>query len=69
MQNYSRRQFIKYLGGASALTVAGISSAISVEKKSIVVIGGGAAGCIAAKYIKQINPAIDVTLIEKNKST
>ncbi|EDN70109.1 flavoprotein subunit of flavocytochrome c sulfide dehydrogenase [Beggiatoa sp. PS] len=37
------------------------------EKAKVVVIGGGAGGAIAAKYIRMAAPEIEVTLIEQNK--
>ncbi len=67
----NRRNFIKMTAGMSAASMAGctlhpISGTVS-EKKHVVVIGGGAGGATAAKYIRKSDPSIEVTLIEQNK--
>ncbi|MEM8843771.1 MAG: NAD(P)/FAD-dependent oxidoreductase [Pseudomonadota bacterium] len=70
MKKLNRRDFIK-LGGGSivASTAAGLSFpnlALGATKK-VVVIGGGAGGTVAAKYIRKMDESIEVTLIESNK--
>ena len=69
MKKLNRRDFIK-LGGSSVVAgTAGLSIpniALGASKK-VVVIGGGAGGTIAAKYIRKADSSIDVTLIETNK--
>ena len=37
-----------------------------IKKTSILILGGGFAGLSTAKYLKQLNPNLDVTLVEKN---
>jgi sulfide dehydrogenase [flavocytochrome c] flavoprotein chain len=37
------------------------------RKARIVVIGGGFGGATAAKYLKVMDPALDVTLVERAK--
>jgi len=70
MRNLRRRHFIKF-GSASLIASA---SAISMPTivlgavRKVVVIGGGAGGTIAAKYLKKSDPLIEVTLIESNKT-
>jgi sulfide dehydrogenase [flavocytochrome c] flavoprotein subunit len=70
MQNLKRRNFIK-AGGASLITGLAVSTlpniAVAAVRK-VVVIGGGAGGAIAAKYICKADSSIDVTLIENNKT-
>lgn len=71
MKKLNRRDFIK-LGGGSivASTAAGLSFpnlALGANKK-VVIIGGGAGGTIAAKYLRKMDDSIDVTLIETNKT-
>ena len=65
----NRRNFIKGVGAATATAgVAGLgfpSIAVGAAGK-VVVVGGGPAGAITAKYVKQMDKAIDVTLIEAN---
>lgn len=69
MSNFTRRKFLKVTGVAaaasSALTLS--SFAIGGAKKKVVIVGGGIGGATAAKYIKMMDSAIDVTLIEANK--
>jgi sulfide dehydrogenase [flavocytochrome c] flavoprotein subunit len=70
MENLKRRNFIK-LGGTSVIAgAAGLSipSIVLGATRKVVVIGGGAGGTIAAKYIKKADSTIDVTLIETNKT-
>jgi sulfide dehydrogenase [flavocytochrome c] flavoprotein subunit len=68
MSKFSRRQFIKLAGGATALAGMGLSLPASAAKGShVVVVGGGFGGAIAAKYIRMFDPNIKVTLIEPAK--
>ena len=68
MSKITRRSFIKLTGGvAAAGVVAGSAPAIAGAKKKVVVIGGGYAGAIAAKYIRMADKSIEVTLIEQNR--
>lgn len=73
-----RRNFIKLLGGASTVALAGCAGAPAVSSGSaaeiipksgrrVVVIGGGYGGTIAAKYIRMLDASIEVVLIERNK--
>lgn len=70
-----RRSFIKLLGSASAVALAGCAGAPAVSTmpemmpktgRRVVVIGGGYGGTIAAKYIRMGDPSIEVVLIERN---
>ncbi|RKZ37237.1 MAG: cytochrome C [Gammaproteobacteria bacterium] len=64
----TRRNFIKIATGITAAGLSGCSNfSIATAKKRVIVIGGGAGGATAAKYIRQVDPSIDVTLIEKNR--
>jgi len=68
MKKLNRRDFIKLGGGSVVAGTAGLSIpniALGASKK-VVVIGGGAGGTIAAKYIRRADSSIEVTLIEKN---
>lgn len=63
----NRRHFVGLLG-ASAATLAMPSLSLGQAKPRVVVIGGGAGGATAARYIaKDSKGAIDVTLIEASK--
>jgi sulfide dehydrogenase [flavocytochrome c] flavoprotein subunit len=74
MSNMNRRSFIKLLGAATGVGLAGApfiaSGAEMLPKKGrrVVVVGGGYGGAIAAKYIRISDPSIEVVLIERNKS-
>lgn len=62
----TRRDFIKVIGGATALGLTGLPLISRAgEKAKVVVIGGGYAGATAAKYLRMANADIEVTLIEK----
>jgi sulfide dehydrogenase [flavocytochrome c] flavoprotein subunit len=67
----SRRNFIKYGGGAAAvlgtLGFSGIALGAGKIKGKVVVVGGGIGGTTTAKYIRMMDPSIEVTLIEPNK--
>ena len=64
--NFSRRRWLRSAGQvvlAAGWTVG--APAFSQQSAGrVVVIGGGFGGATAAKYIKQRNPLIDVTLVE-----
>ena len=73
-----RRNFIKLLGSASGIALAGcatqgapsVSAVGEIMPKSgrrVVVVGGGYGGTIAAKYVRMLDPSIEVVLIERNK--
>jgi sulfide dehydrogenase [flavocytochrome c] flavoprotein subunit len=72
-----RRSFIKILGSASGIALAGCAGAPSISSGSageimaksgrrVVVIGGGFGGTIAAKYIRMLDASIEVVLVERN---
>jgi sulfide dehydrogenase [flavocytochrome c] flavoprotein subunit len=74
-----RRNFIKLVGSASGLALAGcasqgpaVSSGSAAEimpkggARRVVVVGGGYGGTIAAKYIRMLDKSIEVVLVEKN---
>ncbi len=68
MGHLKRREFLK-LAGAAALSAAGCAGTGSgTPKARVVVIGGGFGGATAAKYIRLWDPAIEVTLVERNPS-
>ena len=66
MSKYNRRSFVKIMA-ASAATLSMPSLAFGALPR-VVVIGGGAGGATAAKYIaKDSKGKVDVTLIEASK--
>lgn len=65
-----RRSFLKLLGAGAGVATAGLAGCASQPAashgKKVVVVGGGYGGTIAAKYIRMMDPTIEVTLIERN---
>ncbi len=70
MSQFNRRQFIKAAIAAAPasafLTLPGTAHAGA--KARVVVVGGGFGGATAAKYIKLLDPSLDVTLVERNSA-
>ena len=66
MSNFTRRHFLGLATGAVTASVVGYYLFAPSTKQKIVIIGGGAGGIIAAKYIRQADSTLDVTLIEQN---
>lgn len=62
----TRRQF---LGLAGSLALAGASArrAWTQTPARVVVVGGGFGGATCAKYIRRVDPAIEVTLVEPHR--
>ncbi|CAK0774288.1 Sulfide dehydrogenase (flavocytochrome c) flavoprotein chain [Gammaproteobacteria bacterium] len=66
MSDLTRRGFMKLTAGATAVGTFGFPFIARGAGKKVVVIGGGAGGSVAAKYIKRADPSIEVTLVEQN---
>ena len=66
MNTSSRRNFLKSLGGVSALASFPALLNAATGGSRVIVIGGGFAGATAAKYLKHWSPDLNVTLIEPN---
>lgn len=66
MNPITRRQFAQLLA-AMPLAAALPRPARAAAKALVVVIGGGYGGATAAKYIRMLDPGIEVTLIERNR--
>lgn len=67
----SRRSLLKGLGAVSLLPLASACSSFAISNNNagrVVVVGGGFGGATAAKYLKRYNPALDVTLVEVNRT-
>jgi sulfide dehydrogenase [flavocytochrome c] flavoprotein chain len=77
-----RRNFIKLVGGASSLALAGCASqggapAVAAGStaeimpkgpaRRVVVVGGGYGGAIAAKYVRMLDKSIEVVMVERNR--
>ena len=63
----NRRTFVKATGALAAVGIVGAPNLAFGAGKKVVVVGGGTAGATAAKYIKLLDPSIDVTLVEPNE--
>ncbi len=69
MGRLSRRRFAQLALGTATVTLATPSIIRAQAKPRVVVVGGGAGGATAARYIaKDSEGAVDVTLIEMNKT-
>jgi len=69
MSQFNRRDFIKAIAAAAPAAVLAIpQTAHAGVKAKVVVVGGGFGGATAAKYLKMMDPALDVTLVEKQKT-
>ena len=67
-----RRDFLKAGGAAFAVNLAGCGTMGSLSsgpmKARVVVVGGGYGGATAARYIRMLDPSIDVILVEPNEA-
>ena len=65
-----RRTFLK--AGAAGAALAGVSGCAALPgsgaKARVAVVGGGYGGATAAKYIRMLDPSIEVVLIEPNEA-
>jgi len=65
-----RRDFLK--AGAAGVAMAGIPGCAGMSgvapRARVAVVGGGYGGATAAKYIRMLDPTIDVVLIEPNEA-
>ena len=66
MSEITRRNFVKLAGAATAVGVLGFPHIAKAAGKRVVIVGGGVGGSTAAKYLRMMDPSIEVTLIEKN---
>jgi sulfide dehydrogenase [flavocytochrome c] flavoprotein subunit len=66
MQAFDRRSFLKAVSAAAGASVLTIPAARAATAKArVVVVGGGFGGATVAKYLRQLDPGIEVTLIER----
>ncbi len=70
MSSINRRDFFRAAGAVSILGALGgwpLAALSAKSKARVVVVGGGYGGAITAKYIKMMDPGIEVRLIERDK--
>jgi sulfide dehydrogenase [flavocytochrome c] flavoprotein chain len=67
MKQLSRRQFLRTSGLGVAAFGAMQAPLFGQARRRVIVIGGGWGGATAAKYLRLIDPSIEVTLLEPNK--
>jgi sulfide dehydrogenase [flavocytochrome c] flavoprotein subunit len=60
----TRRTFIRAAGSATALGALGCPALALGAARRVVIVGGGVGGCTAAKYLRKLDPSIQVTLVE-----
>ncbi len=66
MQVIDRRNFLKTLSAAAGASILSVPRTFAVTAKArVVVVGGGFGGASAARYLRLLDPHIDVTLIER----
>lgn len=62
----NRRDFLKWTGAGVAAAFAGCATLPGATRARVVVVGAGFGGATCAKYLRQWDPGLDVTLIEPN---
>jgi sulfide dehydrogenase [flavocytochrome c] flavoprotein subunit len=68
MTNLNRRHFSALFAGTAATGMLAMPNIARAAKPKVVVVGGGAGGATAARYLaKDSKGAIDVTLVEASK--
>lgn len=70
MGNCTRRQFIGWLTGVGAAAATGWGAGASAQsgvKGRVVIIGGGFGGATCARYLRQFDPGVAVTLVERSE--
>jgi len=68
MTNFNRRHFNALFAGTAATGMLAMPNIARAAKPKVVVVGGGAGGATAARYLaKDSKGAIDVTLVEASK--
>ncbi len=68
MNNFTRRDFIRLMGAAGAVSAVGwpIVTQAARARGRVVVVGGGFGGATCAKYLRKLGPGIKVTLVERD---
>lgn len=66
---FTRRSFIQTMAASAALIAVGCSreSTKTSAVKRVLILGGGYGGSTAAKYLKILDPTLEVTLVDRNE--
>jgi NADPH-dependent 2,4-dienoyl-CoA reductase/sulfur reductase-like enzyme len=64
----SRRQFLKTAAAGTAAALLPMPAIAQGASGRVVVIGGGFAGATAARFVKQMDPRLTVTLVEASQT-
>ena len=64
----SRRTFLKTTAAGAASALLPMPAIAQGAAGRVVVVGGGFAGATCARFLKQINPRLTVTLVEVNRT-
>lgn len=65
MSGITRRDFLRMTGvGAMAGATLGFPYLALGASRKVVIVGGGVGGCTAAKYLRKLDPTVEVILIE-----
>ena len=68
MSRINRRDFLRLAGGTTlAGGSLGFPALLLANTRKVVVVGGGVGGCTAAKYLRKLDPTLEVTLVEPKK--
>ncbi|MFL6796661.1 MAG: FCSD flavin-binding domain-containing protein [Xanthobacteraceae bacterium] len=67
-QRRSRRELLKQVIGGAAAAMLPLPAIGQAAAGRVVVIGGGFGGASCARFIKHIDPRVDVTLVEANQT-
>jgi len=68
MKRFNRRDFLRLAGGSTlAGSTLGFPGLLLANTRKVVVVGGGVGGCTVAKYLRKLDPGVDVTLVEPNR--
>ena len=70
MKKLTRREFGRIVGIGSLGLMAGCTTGATPGKstRKVAVVGGGFGGATTAKYLRMMDPSIEVTLVKPNST-
>ena len=63
--SFTRRHFLQSLGAGAVLLATGFPGLGRAAGRKIVILGAGFGGSTAAKYLKMLDPSLQVTLVDR----